>query len=541
MYRLGSEFYLPPSSLDVWSGAMMLFKRAYGNTTDPTNKNDAAFNLAETFNSLADVVEEYQGERARPQAMELRENATKLIAPVVNTQFMFAMAQEDQKDTEAASEAAPAEGMDVDDKPAEVAPAPAATDAEMNVDADAAVEDEEEVTEGKTLPTGDTLVDAVLLMADIGITLWNYFSPPQMPPDSQQEAIGGFIEAARRFAPPTRQAELDLMESKMLLQLDTNMWDMVKDQVQPGSGMDATLEKAAMAIERILNSLDASPSDDSSTRADILTTLADTELNAAARLMMLVPRTQDPAALGTRAWAQLSAAAKHLTAAAGLPVTAETPKEFKPNVYLGLMRSTLARARLTPINGTASANALKLLDNVAAYATKAADAVGWKLPKLPKANDPQPNPFFAEPLVPPFPAGWDMEMLARDIQLLMLRVCCFVQSGMFDALGVDRHSYEAAAKAIIDGITSVKNGPRRLMPRDLDRFVSDIEEDEGPLSKDEDAWWKDVGAKIRAGIPPEEHREEAGQEFTPAVADAIRSSASEAPIAVPEAPPAPPS
>lgn len=536
MYRLGSEFYLPPSSLDVWSGAMMLFKRALGNTEDPLNKNDAAFNLAETFNSLADVVEEYQGQRAREQAKELREGAAKLIAPVLNTQFMFAMHNEEKQDTEAASEAAPAEseGMDVDeDKPAAAE--------EMTVDDDKP-EGEGEVPgiEGRE-PTGDSLVDSVLLMADISITLWNYFSPPQMPPDSQQEAVQGYIDAARRFAPSTRQAELDLMETKMLLQLDANMWDMVKDQVQPGSGMDATLEKAATAIERILTSLDAAPSDDSSVRADILSTLADTEMNAASRLMMLVPRTSESAALGTRAWAQLSAAAKHLTQAAGLPITAETPKEYKPNVYLGLMRSTLARARLSPINPTAASNAQKLLDNVAAYTAKAADAVGWKLPKLPRSNDPQPNPFFAEPLVPPFPSGWDMEMLARDIQLLMLRVCYFVQSGIFDAAGVDKHSYEAAAKAIIDGITGVKNGPRRLMPRDLERFVEDIEEDEGKLSPEEDAWWKDVEAKIRAGIPPEEHREQAGQEFTPAVADAIKSSASSGPIEMSEASAAPPS
>ncbi|GMK57908.1 hypothetical protein CspeluHIS016_0407420 [Cutaneotrichosporon spelunceum] len=523
MYRLASEFYLPPSSLDVWSGALMLFKRAYGATEDPSNKNDAAFNLAETFHSLADVIEEYQGERARPQAKELRENAAKLLEPVVSTSFMFAMNREDGKDADAASEAAgEGEGMDVDgDKPAD----------DMAVDADAApvAPGEEEFKPAGSAPTGDSLADAVLLMADIGITLWNYFSPPQMPPDSEQESIGGILDTARKFVPATRQAEIDLMETKMLLQLDSNMWDMVKDQVTPGSGMDATLEKATAAIERILNSLDTSPSDDSSTRADILTTLADTEMAAAARFMMLVPRTQEPAALGTRAWAQLSSAARHLTQAAGLPVTASTPSEFKLNVYLALMRSTLLRARLAPINATAAANAQKLLDNAAAYAAKAADASGWKLAKLPRANDPQPNPFFAEPLVPPFPKGWDMEMLTRDVQLLMLRVVYFARTGMFD---VDIDSYESAGKAIVEGIQSVKNGPRRLMPRDLERFLSDIEEEEGPMGEGEKTFWGKIRARIEAGVPPEEHREHEQQEFAPAVADAIKGSAGKGEVTI---------
>lgn len=542
MYRLASEFYLPPSSLDVWSGAMMLFKRALSIATDPTNKNDAAFNLAETFNATADVLEEYQGERARAQAMELREHATKLLNPVIQTQFMFVMHQQEEKDAEAASEAATAvraaedeskkveeEGMEVDgaDK-AETS----GGDDEMKVDdAEDKAEEEEVEPTVASMPTPDTLVDTVLLTADIGITLWNYFNPPQLPPDSQQEAIQGIINTARTFAPANRQAELDLMDSKALLQVDANMWDMVKDQITPGTPMDSTLEKAAGALERILTSLDAAPGTDSSTRADILSTLADTEMNAAARLMLLSARTQDKAPLGTRAWALLSAAAKHLTQAAGLPV-GEMPKEFRPNVYLGLLRATLARARLAPINGTAASNAQKLLDNCAAYAAKAADAAGWTLPKLPRANDPQPNPFFAEPLTPPFPAGWDMEMLARDIQLHMLRVCFFVSTGMFDAAGVDRHSYEAAGKAVVEGITSIKYGTRRLMPRDLDRFVSDIEEDEGKISTEEDNFWKEVGQQIRAGVPPEEHREDAPQEFAPAVAEAIRTSGASGPVQV---------
>ncbi|BEJ12883.1 hypothetical protein CspHIS471_0300570 [Cutaneotrichosporon sp. HIS471] len=528
MYRLASEFYLPPSSLDVWSGSMMLFKRALQATEDPSNKNDAAFNLAETFHSLADVVEEYQGERARQQAMELRESAAKLISPVVDANFMFAMAREDVKDADAASETA-GEGMDVDDKST-------TKDDDMAVDAAPVAPGEEGFKPAGSTPTGDSLADAVLLMADIGITLWNYFSPPQMPPDSQQEAIGGILETARRFVPPTRQAEIDLMEAKMLLQLDSNMWDIVKLQVTPGSGLDSTLDRAAGAIERILTSLDASPSDDSSTRADILTTLADTEMNAAARLMTLLPRTQDKAPFSARAWSQLSSAARHLTQAAGLPVTASTPREFKLNVYLGLMRSTLLRARLAPINAIANSNAQKLLDNVAAYAAKASEAAGWKLCKLPRSNDPQPNPFFSEPLVPPFPMGWDMELLTRDIQLLMLRVVFFVGTGMFDAANVDKDNYESAGKAIVEGIQSVKNGPRRLMPRDLARFLSDIEEEEGQLSDDEAAFWAKIKARIEAGVPPEEHREHEQQEFAPAVAEAIKNSAGEGEVTTTAAP-----
>lgn len=477
-FILASQFYLPPNTLDCYSSSIQMYQKALNMTDHPNRKNEAAFNLAQTMNATADALEEYQAgndeSSAREQGKELREGAAWLLNPVLQSQLTWV------KGLEALEEQKKEKG-----------------DMEVDGDDDKDKEDED-------MPTRDALVDSLLLQMEIGMALWTYGDQTAPPSDEQQEAIRGFANVAGMFGPPNRQPEIDLAECKVLLAVDGAMYDIVKDQVQPGSGVEGNIAMAGKAVETVLKSIDSLPAgaEDPSVRADSLVTLAEAEMSHAARLHYFFHKGTANPEMATTAWSQLSAAATHLSAAAKLPVTAHTPREFRPSLYLSLLNATLSRARLAPFNETAASNIHKLLDNCAAYASKAAEAVGWKFALLPRENDPQPNPFFVEPLTVPFPAGWDMEMLARDTQLAMLRVCYFAKSGVFGDK-IDADFYSAAATAVLDGITSVSAGPRRLMPSDVKRYVSDVEDFEGKISEGEVEWWKDVDERVQRHLPRE--------------------------------------
>lgn len=498
-YVLASQFYLPPASLDCYMNSVKMFQSALKLTEDPLCKNDAGFNLAQAMNATADVIEEWHGrdDASREHGKELREGALWLLNTVIQAQLTYVQGKQHLEEEKAKGEAAETKPS-VDE--------PAASGDGMDVDQPASEEKVEKETKEvypANEPTPDALVDTLLLAVDIGVTAWNYADPPAPPSDEQQEAIRGLLGVAREYGGDGRQAEVDLAECKVLLAVDGLMYDQLKDQITPGTtGLEENVGLAVKTLVGVLKSLDTQPADDASVRADILESLADTEMQHALRLQYFFHKGHTDPQRASTAWSQLSASATHLTEAAKLPVVFSTPKEFKPNLYLSLLRNTLARARLAPYNETAATNAQKLLDNCAAYAAKASDAVGWKFAKLPRENDPQPNPFFVEPLEVPFPAGWDMEMLARDTQLLMLRVCYFANSGVFGDK-IDKDPYSGAATAILDGITSVSAGPRRLMPSDVKRIVSDLEDEEGTLSDGEKEYWTEITQRIKRHLPEE--------------------------------------
>lgn len=87
--------------------------------------------------------------------------------------------------------------------------------------------------------------------------------------------------------PAGRQAELDLAEIKVLLTMDRIIWDMYKGEAKAGSGIEKSLDGAIAAIGTVLTSLDAVPAEDSTVRPEILTTLADTHVTIANRLIFL--------------------------------------------------------------------------------------------------------------------------------------------------------------------------------------------------------------------------------------------------------------
>lgn len=497
-YRLASEFLLPPSNMDLYSSAMALYNRALQGSDSPYFKSDAAFNLAQAFSAVADITDEYQGPDGAQNARELRVAATQLMGPVLTTQIIGVEMLSDKKDDDAASEAAAAHT-----ETGTTSTAAVPEQEEIDVDGEDTKTEREEVNVSvEKAPTPDALVDTTLFLVDIGTTLWDSVTPPQPPSEGEQQAMREMLDMASRLGPPGRQAEIDLANIKVLLTLDSIMWDMFRAQAQPGSGVERGCESAAKVLERLLESLGASPPDDTTVKADILATLANTEVAGAQRYVTLAKRSPTPAPLAQSAWALLSSATQHLAAAADLPVTLNTPKEFRPNCYIELAKVTLDRARLAPYNDTAAHNVQQLFDNCSAYAGKAAAALGWNFPRLPTAST--TTPFFTDDLSPPYPAGWDMEMLSRTLALLLLRICFFaIHGGVLKTEGAEV-LYEHAAKSVVDAIISVSSGPRRLMPKDIARFVGDIEDEEGGVCDAEVQWWEQVRQGILRGLPPAE-------------------------------------
>ncbi|KAL1411669.1 hypothetical protein Q8F55_002634 [Vanrija albida] len=495
-YTLASQFYLPPSSLDIYGSAIALYRNAMDKAEDPNLKSDAAFNLSQALLSLAELTEEYEGPAAAGGVKELRDLAMTLLQTVFMTQSQY---------LEFAKEH-PGEVPDGTGEEGEAPPADAEGDAEMKEGED---EDEDATPSGSppaegvtavTYPTPSAFVDTVMTFVDTQSTLWEAAEPVVMPTENAQEASKGVLGYAESLAPPGRQAELTLAEMKLLLTLDSINWELTRKDAKPGSGQEKGLEGAARALTALLANLDASPPDDPSVRADILSTLADTEMEAATRLIIQAKAgPAGPSPQAQSAWAHLTSATATFGKALDLP-SLGTQAEFRPHILMQLVRTSLNRARLAPINDTAQRNQGQLLDNCAAYAHKAAQALGWQYPPLPKREGwktPVPAPGKLEP---PFPAGWDAELLARTLALLQLRVCYFVHSGqVLDGVEGAKEKYgDETAKPLVETLQSVPPGPRRIGPRDIERFVGDVEDEEGPLSEGESQWWAEIAAKFVA-------------------------------------------
>lgn len=503
-YTLASQFYLPPSSLDIYGSAIALYRNAMDKAEDPFLKSDAGFNLAQALLSLAELTEEYEGPAAAGGVKELRDLAMVLLQTVFSTQAQYLQFAKEN----------PGEVPDGTGEEGE-APAEAAADAEGDAEMKDGEEEEDDADDADatphgsppaagvtavTYPTPSAFVDTVMTFVDTQSTLWESAEPVVMPTENAQEASKGVLGFAASLAPPGREAELDLAEMKLLLTLDSINWELTRKDAKPGSGQEKGLEGASRALTSLLANLDASPPDDPSVRADILTTLADTQMEAATRLIIQAKAgPAGPSPQAQAAWAHLTSATANLGKALDLP-SLGTQAEFRPHVLMQLVRTSLNRARLAPINDTAQRNQGQLLDNCAAYAHKAATALGWAYPPLPKREGwtvPVPQ---AGKLEPPFPAGWDAELLARTLALLQLRVCYFVHSGQVLA-GVDgvKEKYgDATAKPLVETLLTVPRGPRRIGPRDIERFVGDVEDEEGPLSEGESQWWAEIAAKFVA-------------------------------------------
>ncbi|RSH92205.1 hypothetical protein EHS25_008620 [Saitozyma podzolica] len=492
LYTLGTSFLLPPAAVELLTESLNLHRLASTLTNSPLLQMDVGFNLAQTATSLADMLEELEGDSRKSDVRALRVEARDVLDQVLQGQAAFLEKTREEGDDETTEEAA--EAMGDGGEHAEEAVQQEAVNAEddgsveedetgMEVDED---EDDNDGTYETHLPTPSTFIDTVLAIVDVHLSLWESVDPPALPDAEQQGAVRAALDQAASLVPPGRQAELDFTEIKVLLTMDSIVWDLYKAEARVGTGIEKSLDGATIALSSLLANLEAQPPDEPTVRADVLTTLAETHSTIAYRMMFLAPQLPPgPSPLGQQAWFHLSQAITHLSTALDIPTTAITPREFKPSVLLSLSKASLARARLSDISDAAKRNASQLCENATTYAGRAAEGLGWGFIRLESAA-------VGRPAIP-YQAGWDAELLAKQIALQQLRACLYAERT--ESVPEEKEKYTKAREGLAQRLKSCE-AARRVGAPDVQRLVDDVEDEEGQMGDLEKGWWREVAEEF---------------------------------------------
>lgn len=471
MYTLATSFLLPPQALELLASSIELYRQSLGLTDSPILQMDAGFNLAQSDTALADMLDEVSGELETERIRALRMEAVNVLEQVLSGQEAY-LIQAEQEAGEAMDGieggADTADGGDMQ------------LDESQNDGGEGAGEGETEepqATYETHLPTASALIDTALSLIDVHLALWESVIPLSPPDRAAQDILRSAVERAGPRCPPGRQAELDLAEIKILLTMDQIVWDIFKSDARIGSGTERSLEGAIGAVTSVLGSLDAQPADEPTVRAEITTTLASCHSNLAHRLIFLAPQLPaGPNNLAQQAWYHYSQTVALLGKALDSP-SAGAPREFKPSVLLDLARASLSRARLAEINDTAKRNLAQLVENATAYAARAGEALGMPWVRL--------GTSVSSTTVPE-PAGWDAELLGREIVLQQVRTCLYA-SEMDLAIDVKGRLNEGMSQ-LFQAIKRV-SADRRVGQVDVERWIEDIVSDEGSISEKEREWW----------------------------------------------------
>ncbi|OCF77006.1 hypothetical protein I204_02715 [Kwoniella mangroviensis CBS 8886] len=496
LYTLSTSFLLPPTSLAPLRRSIELYRLATTLTNSPLLRMDVAFNLSQSCSSLADILEDPDVDNTQiDEVRKLREEARDILQEVMDGQEEYLRATSEEDDVDETEEV-------VDEM--EVAPADSAQDEQnMQVDEDKDQDEDQDEKEGSFethLPTRSTYIDTVLTLVDTHLSLWTSTTEPKTPSEEEQMAVRQILDRAGVFAPPGRQAELDLCEVKVLLGMDSIVWEIYKYQAHPNMGLEKSLEGAIAALTAILGSLDITPPEDLTVRPEILTILSDTHMEIANRMLVLNKQLPPgPSPLAQQAWYHLSQATSHLTTALDLPTNALTPKAFKPSVLLSLSKASLRRARLADIHETAKRNVGQLVDNAFTYAGRAGEGLGVKFVKMDESTSTAASGMSlsiggtlgGEEL--PWQSGWESELLIRNIILHQLRNGLYASQTDLVPEEQDRQKYGSALQKIMKKLSGLK-GERMLSVNDVKRFLAEIEDEEGLIEDLEKSWWNELFA-----------------------------------------------
>lgn len=440
------------------------------------------------------MLEELEGDSRKSDVRALRVEARDVLDQVLQGQAAFLEKTREEGDDETTEEAA--EGKGDGGEHAEEGVQEGAADAEDAEDDGSAEEEDEtgmEVDEDDNdgtyethLPTPSTFIDTVLAIVDVHLSLWESVDPPALPNAEQQGAVRAALDQASSIAPPGRQAELDFTEIKVLLTMDSIVWDLYKAEARVGTGIEKSLDGATIALSSLLANLEAQPPDEPTVRADVLTTLAETHSTIAYRMMFLAPQLPPgPSPLGQQAWFHLSQATTHLSTALDIPTTGMIPREFKPSVLLSLSKASLARARLSDISDAAKRNAAQLFENAVAYAGRAAEGLGLGFIRLVSTAVGRPTM--------PYQAGWDAELLGRQIALQQLRTCLYAERT--ELVPKEKEEYKNARAGLVQRLKSCE-AARRVGATDVHRLVGDVEDEEGVMGDLEKGWWRELAEEL---------------------------------------------
>jgi hypothetical protein len=72
LYTLGTSFLLPPAAVELLTESLNLHRLASTLTNSPLLQMDVGFNLAQTATSLADMLEELEGDSRKSDVRALR-------------------------------------------------------------------------------------------------------------------------------------------------------------------------------------------------------------------------------------------------------------------------------------------------------------------------------------------------------------------------------------------------------------------------------------------------------------------------------------
>ena len=127
------------------------------------------------------------------------------------------------------------------------------------------------------------------------------------------------------------------------------------------------------------------------------------------------------------------------------------------------------------MNETAKRNVSQLMENATTYAARAREELGWGA------------------AFPPYPSGWDAELVARSVLLQHLRICYYGSKTGLVPDAKDKFAQDGVK--IVERIKGERDEERRVKGVDVDRWVEEME-GEAALEEGEREWWKEV----RAGL-----------------------------------------
>ncbi|EIW71251.1 hypothetical protein TREMEDRAFT_27538 [Tremella mesenterica DSM 1558] len=467
LYTLSTSFLLPPQNVELLSSAVDIYRHSMTLTTDPLLLLDAGYNLAETLSDLASIIEDLYPDRTA-QVRAIREEACVILGNVFDGQERYLSSHLSTTAThiEDQSENVPVEVNE---------PLP---DGDIPMDIEQ-VEDSDKTNETPYethLPTPSSLIDTLSNLISLHLTLWETSSHPHPPTEQEQLVLRQFLHRVTPYIPPSKQSQVDLLEIRIILTEDSLIWESFKSQATIGGGFEQSLQGALMALTSLLSSLNITPPEETSLRAEILLLLSDTHVTLSNRLIHLNKQLPPgPSPLGQQAWSQLSESITRLTQALNLPKTSETPRGYKGNILLELSKTSLERVKLKNVNETAKRNVNQLIENARTYGINAISSLNWK------------GVLEDGILTLAYPTGWDDEVLAREIVIHQIRVLLYASQS--DLLELDnRGKYSSELEGVLKRLNKLEEG-RKIGQRDLERFWDDLEDD---MTEEEKGWWASV-------------------------------------------------
>lgn len=348
------------------------------------------------------------------------------------------------------------------------------------------------------IPTPTTLIDAILLIVDVDISMLGALDPDVSPEVLSSEfAVGTLAHAwsalakARQINGETPSIALVVKESELIMilvglgmEIDLNTGGIVA----PSAAGQIRLVRQCLDKTIALQQLGFFPTAEVEAKLNFYDALIElyktsSRLNA----------TEHPAI----AWDDLGKAVQACTAALELPFSVVTNPLSRASLSLELSRISLRRSFL-PLPA-AEKNRGTLLKNAETYANRCLVALSWGSLATEQTGVGAGSGTLSIGLgsgavtgqVPPT-QGWDHERLGRTTGLTLLRILWIGSTTMGSAPAGS--STTAKAEKLLRAVKALGKGSeeRKVGRIDVERFVEEVELEEGVLRDGEIKFWEGI-------------------------------------------------